>query len=189
MKNLIILLIILIFSASCKKEEQRETLPEAPLKVTKNITLPKLDTIANDAMLRIKLCKDSINTDETALMFKSTASVNYVNNEDARYFPGFGQVSLSSISGDGKNLAINCLPFTAGMSIGLDVETKTDGAYLLKVSYESDVPQSVQVWIRDSYLKDSVDLCQGNYQFNVTKADSATFGKKRFSVVLKENGQ
>jgi hypothetical protein len=189
MKTLILLLTVLLLSASCKKEERQETLPQVQFKVPRSIIIPKIDTIANNAMLRIKLCKDSVNTDETALMFKSSASINYINNEDAEYLHGFGQVSLATISGDGKDLAINSLPYTPGMSIKLDVEAKTDGAYLLKVSYESNIPQSIQVWIRDNYMKDSVDVCKGNYLFNVVKADSTTFGKKRFSVVLKDSRQ
>src|ERR1700693_3658513 len=95
------LLSVLLFSlVACQKEA--EILPKAgssisTAKITSIANLTsKPDTIPDKAQLKIKLCKDSINTDETTLFFDHKASINYVFNEDAVYFAGFGQVSLAS---------------------------------------------------------------------------------------------
>ena len=186
MKKLSLLSVVLFSLAACNKAEN--ILPKLSMKVTKNIVLPKIDTIPDNAMLKIKLCKDSVNTDETTLIFNHSASTRFSYDDDALYFTGFGQVSMASISTDGKDMAIYSLPYTPGMSIGLDARTKTDGAYLLKISYENKMPSNIQVWLKDNYLKDSVDVCKGNYNFNVAKADTNSFGKRRFKLTFKVKG-
>jgi hypothetical protein len=98
---------------------------------------------------------------------------------------GFGDLSLASMSNDGKKLSINGLPYTQGMSIGLDVEAKDDGAYSLQVSYENKMPANIQIWVKDTYLKDSVNVCKANYNFTVSKADTNSFGSKRFKLIIK----
>src|SRR3569833_3034771 len=112
MKTLILLTLMLLTLASCKKEGEF---------IAKNL-LPKKhiaaaidrDTIPDNAELKVKLAKDSSNVDETMFMFDHTASTNYQSSNDALYFPGFGQVSLSSISADGRNMAIYVLPYKPG---------------------------------------------------------------------------
>jgi trimeric autotransporter adhesin len=183
MKKLTLFSAVLLSLAACKKAE--DTLPKVSMKVTKNIILPKIDTIPDNAMLKIKLCKDSVNTDETTLVFNHTASISFSYNNDALYFTGFGEASLASISADGKDMAIYSLPYTPEMSIGLDVRGKTDGAYLLKISHKSKMPSTIQVWLKDNYLKDSIDICKGNYHFDIVKADTNSFGKRRFNITFK----
>ncbi|MGZ3750260.1 MAG: hypothetical protein ACXVB0_24170 [Mucilaginibacter sp.] len=185
MKKLTLLSAVLFTLAACNKAE--DILPKVSVKVVRNIVLPKIDTVPDGAMLKIKLCKDSVNTDETTLVFNHSASTRFCYDDDALYFTGFGQVSMASISTDGKDMAIYSLPYTPGMSIGLDARTKSDGAYLLKISYESKLPSGMHVWLKDNYLKDSIDVRKGNYQFNVMKADTSSFGKRRFKVILSEN--
>jgi hypothetical protein len=187
MKKLALLSAVLFSLFACNKAE--DVLPKVAMKVTKNIILPKIDTVPDNAIIKIKLCKDSVNTDETALFFDHTAGTRFSYNDDAPYFSGFGQVSLASISTDGKDMAIYSLPYTPQMSVGLDIRTKTDGTYLLKISKESKVPSDIHVWLKDTYLKDSVDVCKGNYQFNVVKADTNSFGKRRFRIILKDTIQ
>ena len=187
MKKLTLLSAVLFSLAACNKSE--DILPKVPMKVAKTIILPALATIPDTAMLKIKLCKDSVNTDETTFVFNHSSSTRFCYNDDALYFTGFGQVSLASISTDGRDMAIFSLPYTAEMSIGLDARVKTDGDYLLKISYERKIPSNIQVWLKDSYLKDSLDVGKGNYHFNVVKADTNSFGKRRFKIVLKENIQ
>lgn len=91
---------------------------------------------------------------------------------------------MASISADGRDLAINTLPFKEGMSVGLDVHVKTDGTYNLTLSYENKIPDDFQIWIKDCYLKDSTDVRVSNYAFAVNKADTNTFGNKRFRLKL-----
>jgi len=187
MKKLILPSLILLALAACKKEEKIS--PKAPQLIATALLVTKPDTIPDSAMLKIKLGADSINTDETLFIFNHKSSPRYVFNEDAPYFQGFGQVSLASISSDGKDLAINGLPYTFGTSIGLDVHTKNNGIYFLEISYQKKIPSNTQIWIKDSYLKDSVDLCTRNCTFNVSKADTNSFGSKRFKLVLTHHAQ
>jgi hypothetical protein len=185
MKKLTLLSAVLFSLAACNKAE--EISPKVQMKMTKNIILPDIDTLADNAMLKIQLCKDSINTDETTFVFNHAASPDFCYADDALYFTGFGQVSLASISADGKDLAIYSLPFRSQAAIGLDVHMKTDGAYLFKISFESKIPSNIQVWLKDAYRRDSVDVSKGNYLFNMANADTSSFGNKRFSIVLKDS--
>jgi hypothetical protein len=111
------------------------------------------------------------------------------NGEDAVYFAGNGQVSLASVSKDGEDLSINGLPYTPCMSIGLDIHAKTSGSYLLKISYEKEIPADIEIWIKDTYLRDSVNVRTGNYSFNIDKADTNSFGGERFRLILKNADQ
>ncbi len=187
---------MVVFSlTSCKKDAEIAPMTEtttstlstskasisvAPLKTGK-------DTIPDNAFFKIQLGKDSINTDETLIQFNHRAGLNLSTSYDAPYFNGFGQVSLASISGNGVDLAIYSLPYTPGMSIALDVHAKTDGAYFLKMSNETNIPSGVHILLKDTYLKDSVDVRSVNYNFKITKADTNSFGHNRFKLVVKNN--
>ena len=183
MKTKVLLSVLVLFSlAACKKAAQ--ILPN-PAKTQPIAVATKPDTIPDKAIFKLKLSKDTINTDETAFIFKSTGKTTYNPMEDAPYFQGNGQVSLASMSSDGKDLAINNLPYTAGMSIRLDANTRATGAYSLAISYESKIPTSIHIWLKDIYLKDSLDVSTKSYSFNVNLADTNTFGKNRFKLILK----
>jgi trimeric autotransporter adhesin len=180
----IILLISLLFSLSaCKKEEtvlQLKAFTTPPLFIA-----TKADTIPDGAMVGIKLVKDSINSDETLLVFDHTSSPNYNPMEDARYLAGMGQVSLASVSADGIDLSINSSKYIYGMSIPLDVHTRVTSAVYLEISREHNIPAVMQIWVKDNYLKDSVNLCTQVYHFVADKTDTSTFGNKRFKVFFK----
>jgi len=191
-----VLISMVVFSlTSCKKDAEiapkteatasapstsKTSISVAPLKTTK-------DTIPDNAFFKIQLGKDSINTDETLIEFNHRSGVNLSMSYDAPYFSGFGQVSLASVSGNGVDLAIYSLPYTSGMSIGLDAHAKTDGAYFLRMSYEKNIPSDVHIFLKDTYLKDSVDVRNINYNFNITKADTNSFGRNRFKIIVKHS--
>jgi len=183
MKTKVLLSALVLFSlVACKKAAQ--ILP-IPVKTQPIVVAAKPDTIPDKAIFKLKLSKDSINTDETAFIFKSSGKTTYDPMEDAPYFPGNGQVSLASISSDGRDLAINNLPYTPGMSIRLDANTRANGAYSLAISYETQIPTSIHIWLKDIYLKDSLDVSTKSYSFNVNLADTNSFGKNRFKLILK----
>jgi trimeric autotransporter adhesin len=147
------------------------------------------DTIAVVPYLRLQLYKDAINNDDTYIGFGSGFSTKYVVNEDARYMQGQGEESLCSISGDNVPLAINKLPFPGKQSlvIGLKVRVTADGAYSLNMTQEVDIPQIYEVWLMDAYKKDSLDMkLTKTYAFNIVKADTNTYGSKRFSLVVRQ---
>lgn len=190
MKTKVLLsLVVLLSFVACQKAAQ--ILPNinqgTPTKTTPPpvVVTAKPDTMPEKAIFNIRLGKDSIQTDETAFLFRSSAKTAYDVNEDAAYFMGNGTVSLASLSSDGTDLAINNLPYTPGMSIGLDFNTKADGSYYLMLSYENKVPADIHIWLKDKYLKDSVDLHTKSYTFSVTRADTNSFGRNRFKLVLR----
>ena len=191
-----VLISVVVFSlTSCKKDAEiapktettastmstsKASISVAPLKTGK-------DTIPDNANFKIQLGKDSINTDETLIEFNHRSGVNLSMSDDAPYFTGFGQVSLASVCGNGVDLAIYSLPYTPGMSIALDVHAKTDGAYFLKMSDQKNIPSDVHILLKDTYLKDSVDVRSVNYNFKITKADTNSFGRNRFKLVVKNH--
>jgi hypothetical protein len=183
MKTLILLSLVLFILAACKKEEKISPNTTAPKSTS--VIVAKADTIPDTATLKITLVKDTVNTDETMFVFKHTSSLAYVFDEDAPYFQGFGDVNLSSISSNGRDLAINGLPYIPGVPIRLNVQTKTSGAYSLEISLQKKIPSTIHIWLKDTRLKDSVDLRTHNYNFNVSKADTTSFGRNRFKLILK----
>jgi hypothetical protein len=111
------------------------------------------------------------------------ANTAYIKGEDAPYIAGFGQVSLSSSSSDNLPLTINVVPLTPkGITIGLNLYAQTDGTYYLKMDSINSVPKSYQVWLKDNYKKDSLDMrLHSSYAFDLYNADTASFGKTGLS--------
>jgi len=196
MKASILLLATIFLFAACKKETvvapKTPPVTQSPStsgsnqgQVSTTTTATPPDTLADRAMMKIKLVKDSDNYDETMFIFSHTASSSFDLNEDSPYFPGYGQESLSSISADGRDLVINTLPYTPGAPIRLNVNAKSDGAFSLQISFENKIPANVDVTIKDNYLKSSTNISSAPYQFNVVKSDTSTYGANRFTLILK----
>jgi hypothetical protein len=188
MKVLRLLIFILFLFAACKKEGEVSPKP-VPVGSTTPVpvTVVKLDTIPDKAAFKIQLVKDEVNNDETMFQFNHKAALNYSGNDgDAPYFPGYGQESLASVTSDGRDLVINVLPYTSGMSIDLDMNAKASGPLSFKLSYQNKMPSSIHIWLKDTYLKDSVDVRTANYNFKVDKADANSFGNKRFKIILRQ---
>jgi len=137
--------------------------------------------------LRFKLAKDSINTDGILISFNPTAKPTYVPGEDAPSLRGFGAVSLASLSSDNIPLAINALPLAGkGRSINLTVGSSTEGIFKLNLESITSIPASYEIWLKDGYKKDSLDMRQNpSYAFNIYKADTASSGSNRFKLVFR----
>jgi hypothetical protein len=185
MKTSVLLLLSLFALAACKKEAMVAPAP-APLKFA-DVAALKNDTIPDKAAFKIKLVKDENNYDETMFIFNKAASLDFDGNQDAVYFPGFGQESLSSISPDGKNLAIYKLPYRPNMSIDLNVNVANSGAFVLTLSYANKIPSNIHVWVRDNYLDNSFDVSAKDYSFKVIKSDANSYGSERFQLVMKDS--
>ncbi|MGZ3834677.1 MAG: T9SS type A sorting domain-containing protein [Mucilaginibacter sp.] len=148
------------------------------------------DLVVNDQSLRLQLAKDSINTDDIQINFNNTANAGFVQNEDAPYKTGQGQVSLSSISNDNIALAINKLPLPKQqpLAIALKINAATDGTYQFNLADIKGLSKLFDVWLIDTYTKSSNNMRQNTtYSFNVSKSDTTTFGSKRFSLVIRQN--
>lgn len=166
------------------KQNGTETIPVTT--VTGNLSNDS--TLNVKGYLRISLAKDAVNTDGTIISFDPAAKTGYVKGQDAPYFQGFGLVSLASLSSDNVPLAINVLPLTSKeLSIGLKVTAKADGVYQLKMDSVYAIPETFQIWLKDSYKNDSLDFRHNHtYAFNILKADTNSFGCHRFKLVLHE---
>jgi hypothetical protein len=152
----------------------------------------KAGTIATDSIkfIRLELAGDNIRLrDETLILFKNGAKSDYIPEEDVKYFQGAGQVRLFSYSSNGFALVFNRQPFPDKTSnIKLNVFTRSDGRYQLKMSEIAGVPKLYGIWLVDNLLKDSIDLRNNpSYSFNVSKADTNSFGGRRFKVIIKHN--
>lgn len=161
-----------------------------------NAQLPALNlfmgkpTVADKPVqyLRLQLAADSVNTDETLINFDANTANAYVFGEDAPYKTGTGKVSLSSLSTDRHALAINKLPLVAGQPIPLKLSAVANGSYKLNLTEVKAIPQLYDVFLRDAFTKDSVNLrAATSYSFNVSLADTNTFGAGRFTLVLRQD--
>jgi hypothetical protein len=147
------------------------------------------DLTANYQYLRLQLAKDSINTDDMIVGFNDKTKSGFDVKEDALYRIGSGAVSLASFSSDNRVLAINKQPLNPkGQTIPLKVGASTDGTYTLNMKSIVGIPQILDVWLKDNFKKDSVNMrTTKTYSFTITKSDTNTFGSKRFSLVTSQN--
>jgi hypothetical protein len=160
--------------------------------LTLNTRTVKAFTIAADSnkFVRLQLAGDNIRLrDETLIFFKNNAKTEYNAQEDAKYLQGGGQVRLFSYSSNGIPLVFNWQPFPGNtLAVHLNVFTRTDGRYQLNMSEIVGIPRLFDIWLVDNLLKDSIDLRNNpSYSFNVSKADTNSFGGNRFKVVVKHN--
>ncbi|MBB3054941.1 putative Ig domain-containing protein [Mucilaginibacter gotjawali] len=142
-----------------------------------------------DQHLRLQMVKDTIHTDDVYIGFNSGASSKFVDDEDAPYRPGNGQVSISSFSADGVKLAINKMPLPTlhDQTIPLFITAKAYGTYGLNLTEIAAIPQVYDVWLKDKFNKDSLDMRHNpSYTFDIT-ADTNSYGSNRFELVIREN--
>ncbi|MDB5139765.1 MAG: hypothetical protein JWR12_1681 [Mucilaginibacter sp.] len=147
---------------------------------------------ATPQLIRLKLIIDSLNYDNTVLAFNSTASTKYNAAEDSHYLPGLGGAmeSLSSFSADSVPLAINSLPLPGKgqQVIRLNVTGMVNGRYTLERTALDAVPEIYEVWLMDRYKKDSLDIRNNTtYAFNINLSDTASFGRNRFQIIIRQN--
>jgi len=179
--RLLALACLLFALSACKKFDGGDIVPA---KGERPVWVPQADTIPDNATFTLKLIQDSINSDETAFIFDHQASTAFSNGNGAPYFPGFGRLSLASITSDGRDMSIYDLPYKSKMCVGLDIHSKKDGVLSLKISREKNIPSGIRIWVKDAYAKDSLNLCKDSYSFRITRADTNSFGKKRLKLVL-----
>ncbi|GGH19524.1 T9SS type A sorting domain-containing protein [Mucilaginibacter phyllosphaerae] len=135
----------------------------------------------------IKMERDSLIDDYCGIYFNTGASANY-DEEDAQDLDGASsQVYMSSYSADGVRTAINHMPdYRKGPGIKLYVNAAKDGLYKLKIEDIRNIDPLYDIWLKDNYKKDSLNLRLYNtYGFNVIKSDTSSFGANRFKLVIR----
>jgi len=145
----------------------------------------------NNQFIRLQLMgKDSTIGDQTMIRFNNMATGKFTRGVDAAFMPGFGEASLSSKSSDMVDLSINNIPFPKqnGEAVKLNFNATNSGRYTLTLRDVVQVPQLYDIWLKDAYKADSVNLrLNKTYSFNVNKTDSTSFGAKRFTLVIRQN--
>ncbi len=152
---------------------------------------PKEFVEAPAPLLRLKLQKDSINTDEIVIRISDKASTKFVVNEDAEDMGGNGALeSLSAFSSDSVALAIDFVPFPGKQQeiIPLYTDATESGTYKLINTQLANLPPLYEIWLKDSFTNDSLKLePNAAEQFTIDKNNPATFGSSRFTVVIRQN--
>jgi len=146
------------------------------------------DQLANSQSLRLELAKDTINKDDTFISFEPNTKTTLDFAEDAPYRQGSGKVSLSTMSSDNHPLAVNLLPFNnQGQTIPVKVGATAEGAYSLNMKEINGIPKLFDVLLADNDLKDTADMRKGPYNFNVSWADTNSYGAHRFAIIMRQN--
>jgi trimeric autotransporter adhesin len=143
-------------------------------------------TINTIQTMRLKMALDTINSDETIIAFNNQSKTTFVPAEDARYKVGSGKVSLSSLSSDNVQIAINQMPLALkGDTIKLQVGATASGTYTLKMGAIKGIPAIYAIRLKDAFTKDSVNMrTTPNYSFTVNIGDTTTFGANRFKLLI-----
>lgn len=181
-----IALVFLFFA--CQKESVKITATQTPTSdsLSTGVARPlKADTVPDMAFCKLEMMKDSFNYDQTVIIFDHLATVNYNQGLDAPYFKGWGAESFFSLSNDGMPLAINRVPYKNGLVIRLGVGSKADGLYVMKMIDKKGLPADLQNWLKDSFMKDSINLLSAPYRFQVNKIDTSSYGQSRFILCLR----
>ncbi|WP_461449816.1 LamG-like jellyroll fold domain-containing protein [Mucilaginibacter sp.] len=147
--------------------------------ITASATLP-----TGLAGLHLQLNQDSLIYTQTGIYFSPLWSDKYVPNEDAIDLDGTS-VYLSSYSSDNHRLSINQLAdYSKGKVVKLYVSAASYGNYMLHLADIENIDTLYNVYLRDHYLKDSVNLLQTkSYPLSVT-TDTASYGANRFDLVI-----
>jgi hypothetical protein len=144
-----------------------------------------------EPLLRFRLIKDTVNTDAIVIVLDKDISPLYEKEKDAEDLGGSGAlVSLSAFSADSIKTTIHRRPFPHKQQeiIPLFADATASGPYQLKLSDLTNLPDIYEVWLKDSFTKDSLDIKNNRiYSFNIDKGNGASFGKDRFAIILRQN--
>ncbi|WP_426589334.1 T9SS type A sorting domain-containing protein [Mucilaginibacter sp. R-33] len=188
--------LIALLSAPADKGLQKLAATAANMGILKAATAQSAASQQNasssaEPILRLQMIKDSINTDDIVLAFNNDASTAFENSKDAEDLGTNGaQIALSALSSDSVKTVIHHRPFPKKQQeiIPLTSDATSSGPYQLKLRALSNVPAIYEIWLKDNFTKDSLDLKHNNiYSYNIDKSTPATFGKKRFQLILRQS--
>jgi len=144
-------------------------------------------------LLRLRLEIDSLNYDDIAIGFRSSALAKYDVWEDSQYLAGTGAAEgVCTFSADSVALAVNFLPLPkqTAQTIRMSIAAANSGRMTFYRTQLDSLPKIYQIWLKDKYKKDSLDIRNNTaYVFDVDKADTASLGQNRFELVIRQNPQ
>jgi len=134
-------------------------------------------------LMRLQLYKNELISEEVGVgLIKDTKDSSGV--EDATFITG-DNLTLTTITPDDKYLSIDKRPFTGVKKIiPLYISTAADTIYTFKKAYMSPALSNYKVTLFDSLLNNTVEIAKNEYAFNVVKAQAATWGSKRFRLII-----
>lgn len=134
--------------------------------------------------IRVTLQRDGFeNQDETLVLLQKNEVATIAGYDVER--TGGEAVFLSSLSGEGKKMAINYMPHISSLSVvNLDVNMSNNGGYKMSIDL-TDVPLGYELKLRDKLLNTFTDLSADGttYALTVDKAQAATMGD-RFEILI-----
>jgi len=134
-------------------------------------------------LMRLQLYKNELISEEVGVgLIKDTKDSSGV--EDATFITG-DNLTLTTITPDDKYLSIDKRPFTGVKKIiPLYISTTADTIYTFKKVYMSRALSNYKVTLFDSLLNNTIEIAKNEYAFNVVKAQAATWGSKRFRLII-----
>jgi len=143
-------------------------------------------------LLRLRLTIDSLNYDDIAIGFNSSASSKYSVWEDSAYLPGNAPEGLAALTTDSIPVALSVnflpLPKLTSQIINLKVTATNSGRLTLEKTQLDSLPKIYEIWLMDKYKKDSLDIRHNaTYAFDIDKSDTGSFGNNRFALVIRQN--
>lgn len=137
--------------------------------------------------LHIKIVEDSILYNETLLTFSDKYKNEYNDVEDAAYLTGPLQtLFLYSNTTDGSNCVINNMSRLENIikPIKLYADGAATGIYQMQFKPNAIDPY-YRIFLKDAFTKDSLEITANQtYTFNINRANAATYGANRFSLVV-----
>jgi hypothetical protein len=144
---------------------------------------------AYGSYLRLKLITDTVNESDMVIGLHPASTTQYNAQEDAKFMQGSGSLqSIACMSSDSVFTSVKWMPLNQRLTIPLKVLVNTSGTYTIQRTDLNAIPQIYTIWLMDNYKKDSLDIrANSTYIFDVNINDTATYGKNRFTVVLRQN--
>ncbi len=148
---------------------------------------------ATPQLLRVKLAKDTINTDDIMLLFEPSASNKFEQYVDVERIDGMSNVStLGSYSSDSLHMLginhLHSIDSTTRIKLYVNVSSSNGTDTLSGSGFES-LDNRYTVWLLDHYKKDSLQFSlYKKYLFNISNSDTASYGANRFEIVFRKQG-
>lgn len=146
-------------------------------------------SVLNRQIIHMELRKDTVNKDDILLFFDKKNKAAYDHEEDSLDPGGLNAIlDLSSLASNGEILSINALPEMGSVpEVRLFTHTTTSGELGMYWNAD-DISSQFELLFEDRLLQTSKNMRKETaYHFVVNKADSTTFGKNRFRILIKEN--
>ncbi|MFD0793510.1 T9SS type A sorting domain-containing protein [Mucilaginibacter litoreus] len=177
-------------TASLTINEDAKTSSQTTLSSNLLLGLPKGSELPI-SRIKLQLYLDALNYDNVLIALRDGADEKFNEQEDGVDIGGSGAYeSMSVLSSDEVYLANNAIPYPTqqAKTVPVYVSATSSGIYQIKKTGIENLPKLYDVWLMDSFTKDSLDLrANQTYNFNIDKANPATFGKDRFKVVIRQN--